>query len=73
MNWLDAIANWRKLSPEEKLRRRWESIPERVARSMAFESEPVSLPLLRESLARIEPPALLRPADLPDSGPPLPS
>lgn len=60
MNWQDNIARWRSLPPQDKTRRRWESIPERVARSMAFEDEPVNLQILRETLARIEPPASLK-------------
>jgi len=43
MTWQEAIARWRKLPTQEKQRRRWESIPTRVARSMAFEGEQVSL------------------------------
>ena len=55
------FARWRQLTPEEKLRRRWEAIPQDVAQSMAFEGEPVPLERIRERLALIEPPALLRP------------
>lgn len=55
------ITRWRGLSPEEKLRRRWEAIPLDVAQSMAFEGEPVPVERIRETLARIEPPALLKP------------
>ena len=55
------IDHWRRLAPEEKLRRRWEAIPQKVARSMAFEGEPVPLEMIRATLARIEPPALLKP------------
>ncbi|MEQ1751892.1 MAG: hypothetical protein ABL974_20895 [Prosthecobacter sp.] len=55
------ITRWRSLSPEEKLRRRWEAIPLDVAQSMAFEGEPVAVTQIRETLARIEPPALLKP------------
>ncbi|MFZ4596295.1 MAG: hypothetical protein ACOYOF_18700 [Verrucomicrobiaceae bacterium] len=61
MNWKDNIARWRSLSPEVKLRRRWEAIPMDVAQSMAFEGELVSVERIREALARIEPPALLKP------------
>lgn len=60
VNWQDAVVRWRRLSPQEKARRRWETIPERVARSMAFEGEPVSQQTLREILARSEPPASLK-------------
>lgn len=61
MNWQENIARWRSLPPEEKLRRRWEAIPEAVARSMAFEGEPVSVETLRAAHARTERPALLKP------------
>ena len=40
MNWKENIARWRSLTSEEKLRRRWEAIPQKVERSMAFEGEP---------------------------------
>ncbi|MBL9179654.1 MAG: hypothetical protein JNM65_16445 [Verrucomicrobiaceae bacterium] len=61
MNWKDNITRWRSLTPEEKLRRNWEAIPVDVAQSMAFEREPVMMSRIREPLARIEPPALLKP------------
>ena len=43
------------------MRLRWESIPRDVAESMAFENEPVPEEMIRAILARIEPPALLKP------------
>lgn len=55
------ITRWRSLPPEEKLRRRWEVIPRKVARSMAFEGEPVTEERIRAGLAQIEPPASLKP------------
>jgi hypothetical protein len=61
MTWKENIALWRSLPPEEKLRRNWEAIPLDVAQSMAFEGEPVPVEKIREILARIEPPALLKP------------
>jgi hypothetical protein len=61
MNWKENIARWRSLTPEEKLRRNWEAIPLDVAQSMAFEREPVAVERIRATLARIEPPALLKP------------
>jgi hypothetical protein len=61
MNWKENITHWRSLPPEEKLRRNWEAIPMDVAQSMAFEREPVPVSRLRATLARIEPPALLKP------------
>lgn len=57
----EKIARWRNLPPEEKLRRRWEAIPLDVAQSMAFEREPVPLERITATLARIEPPDLLKP------------
>lgn len=39
-NWREAIEAWRRSTPEEKLRRRLENIPESVPQSMAFEGEP---------------------------------
>ena len=61
MNWKDNITRWRSLTPEEKLRRNWEAIPMDVAQSMAFEREPVAMSRIHETLAQIEPPALLKP------------
>lgn len=61
MNWKENIAQWRDLTPGEKLRRKWEAIPLDVARSMAFEGEPVPVERIRTTLAQIEPPASLRP------------
>jgi hypothetical protein len=52
------IDHWRSLTAEEKLRLRWEAIPQKVARSMAFEGEPVTEERIRAGLARSEPRAL---------------
>jgi hypothetical protein len=60
MKWKENIIRWRSLPPEEKLRRRWEAIPLNVAQSMAFEGEPVPIERIRATLARIEPPDLLK-------------
>lgn len=49
-DWRDITAAWQQLSPEEQLRRRLERIPEKVARSMAFEGEPVDVEMLRRCL-----------------------
>lgn len=57
MNWIRAINQWRLLSAEEKLRRRWTAIPQDVAQSMAFEGEPVEIRELQETLNQITPPA----------------
>lgn len=60
MNLAETIRQWKALSPERKLQLRWEAIPLNVARSMAFEREPVSLETIRAIHAQTEPPALLR-------------
>ena len=52
MDWIEAIRVWRALPEEEKRRRRLESIPRKVARSMAFEGEPVDLKVLEAQLAQ---------------------
>jgi hypothetical protein len=41
MDWKEAIREWRALPEEEQQRRRRASILRKVARSMAFEGEPV--------------------------------
>ena len=61
MNWTESISQWRRLPAEEKLRRRWQAIPQDVAQSMAFEQEPVEIHFLQEILARIAPPASSKP------------
>ena len=61
MSHIENIRQWKALSPDRKLRLRWEAIPLNVARSMAFEKEPVDLEFLRAIHARTEPPALSRP------------
>lgn len=53
MDWKEAIRQWRALPEEEKRRRRLESLPRKVARSCAFEGEPVDLALLEAELARL--------------------
>jgi hypothetical protein len=60
MTWRENIQRWRALPAEKKLQIRWESIPRSVAESMAFEREPVPEARIRETLAQIEPPALLK-------------
>lgn len=60
MNWLENIHRWQRLPEQRKLQLRWETIPDDVARSMAFEREPVSVETIRATLARIEPPAMLK-------------
>ena len=61
MNYRENIRQWKALPPERKLQLRWEAIPLDVAQSMAFEKEPVSMETIRAILARIEPPAMLKP------------
>jgi hypothetical protein len=61
MNWIQSIHQWRRLPAAEKLRHRWEAIPQDVAQSMAFEREPVELRRLQEILDQIAPPASLKP------------
>ncbi len=60
MNWKESISEWRRLPEDEKLRRRWQAIPQDVEQTMAFEREPVELRFLQEILDQIELPALLR-------------
>lgn len=52
MDWKEAIRQWRALPEEEKHRRRWESIPRRVAASFAFSGEPVDLAMLEAEHAK---------------------
>jgi hypothetical protein len=51
MDWNEAIRQWRAL-PEAEQQRRRATIPRKVARSMAFEGEPVDLALLEARHAR---------------------
>ena len=61
MNWIETINQWRQLPAAEKLRRRWQAIPQDVAQSMAFEQEPVEIQRLHEILDQIAPPASSKP------------
>jgi hypothetical protein len=62
MDWKEAIRQWRALPETEKHRRRWASIPRSVARSFAFEGEPVDQARLEAEHARqAMPPAIPRP------------
>jgi hypothetical protein len=56
MTWLESIARWRALPPEEKMRIRLQRVPRQVAQSMAFEREPVSLSRLEELHGRLSTP-----------------
>ena len=60
MSSIEAIRSWRALTPERKMQLRWEAIPLNVARSMAFEREPVDIQTIRAIHAQTEPPALLK-------------
>ena len=60
MTYIETIRRWKALPPERKLQLRWEAIPLNVARSMAFEREPVDLETIRAIHARTEPPASLK-------------
>ncbi|HTG42943.1 MAG TPA: hypothetical protein VK633_00305 [Verrucomicrobiae bacterium] len=60
MTYIETIRQWKALPPERKLQLRWEAIPRNVARSMAFEQEPVAEDAMRAILDQIEPPALLK-------------
>lgn len=60
MTYIETIRQWKALPPERKLQLRWEAIPLNVARSMAFEREPVPVETIRAILDQIEPPALLK-------------
>lgn len=52
-DWKHIVADWRKLPPEERRRIRLNRIPRKVARSMAFEGEPVDENMLEEELQRL--------------------
>jgi hypothetical protein len=45
-DWKAIVAEWRKLTAEEQRRIRLSRIPRKVARSMAFEGEPVDEKML---------------------------
>ena len=53
MDWKQAIERWRNLMPEEQARIRLASLPRKVARSMAFEGEPVDQRMLERELDRL--------------------
>lgn len=52
MDWIEAIRLWRALPEEEQRRRRRAALPRKVARSFAFEGEPVDLAMLEAELGR---------------------
>ncbi|MFB1486153.1 MULTISPECIES: hypothetical protein [unclassified Thiocapsa] len=51
-HWKAIVAAWHKLTAEEQRRIRLSQIPRKVARSMAFEGEPVDEKMLEEFLHR---------------------
>ena len=53
MDWKQTIEHWRNLTPEEQARIRLASLPRKVARSMAFEGEPVDQRILERELDRL--------------------
>lgn len=54
MDWKQAVERWRSLLPEEEARIRLARLPRKVARSMAFEGEPVDQRILERELERLE-------------------
>ena len=52
MDWIEAIRLWRALPEEEQRRRRRAALAPKVARSCAFEGEPVDLAMLEAELGR---------------------
>lgn len=52
-DWKRSVRLWRQLPPEEQLRIRLAGIPHKVARSMAFEGEPVDEQMLERELKRL--------------------
>ena len=53
MDWKQIIERWRNLTQEEQARIRLASLPRKVARSMAFEGEPVDQRILERELDRL--------------------
>lgn len=53
MDWKQTIERWRNLTAEEQARIRLASLPRKVARSMAFEGEPVDQRVLERELDRL--------------------
>ncbi len=53
MDWTTAVRQWRNLSAEQQRRIRWSRLPRKVARSMAFEGEPVDQQMLEIELDRL--------------------
>lgn len=55
MDWKQTIERWRSLTRQEQARIRLVSLPRKVARSMAFEGEPVDQRILERELDRLGP------------------
>jgi hypothetical protein len=53
MDWTQTIERRRKLPPEEQAQMRLARLPRKVARSMAFEGEPVDQRMLEQELDRL--------------------
>ena len=53
MTWIQAIQRWQTLSPDNQRAIRLSHVPTKVARSMAFEGEPVDLKMLEAKLASL--------------------
>lgn len=53
MDWRQTIERWRNLTPQEQTRIRLARLPRKVARSMAFEGEPVDQRMLERELDRL--------------------
>jgi len=50
MSWIKSIEEWRALTPEQQREICRRRLPGKVARSMAFEGEPVDQKMLEEEL-----------------------
>lgn len=62
MTWIQAIQKWQALPPDRQRAIRLSHIPAKVARSMAFEGEPVDQKMLEAKLASlITPQGILKP------------
>jgi macrodomain Ter protein organizer (MatP/YcbG family) len=53
IDWKHVVAEWRTLTAEEQRQVRLRRIPSKVAKSMAFENEPVDIRMLEEELERL--------------------
>lgn len=54
MDWIAAIRQWRLLTSEEQQSIRRRNLPGKIARSMAFEGEPVERQMLEAEHARLD-------------------